>query len=225
MKSITTSSTKVAQALVAAVLVLVPFHAFLTVWGSTLVGHYTLLRLWDDLALLLVAGAATVCLVRDAGTRAWFMESLLVRLIAAYAGLTILLGAVSLARGDVSAKALGYGLLVNLRFLAWFLSVLLVAQRAPVLGKHWVRLVLGPAAVVAVFGALQFTVLPHDFLAHFGYHAATTIAPIETINHNSHYIRVQYRVRFWFVLVCLSVRLHCLPCTLAGRAAPGSERP
>jgi hypothetical protein len=195
MKSITTSSTKVAQALVAAVLVLVPFHAFLTVWGSTLVGHYTLLRLWDDLALLLVAGAATVCLVRDAGTRAWFMESLLVRLIAAYAGLTILLGAVSLARGDVSAKALGYGLLVNLRFLAWFLSVLLVAQRAPVLGKHWVRLVLGPAAVVAVFGALQFTVLPHDFLAHFGYHAATTIAPIETINHNSHYIRVQSSLR------------------------------
>ena len=188
-------TSKFADYLTGAVLVLVPFHAFLTVWGSSLVGHYLLLRLWDDIALLLLLGVTCFWLVRDVPLRNWFTGSLLVRLIVAYAALSFLLGFVSLLKGDVTAKALGYGLLLNLRFLAWFLVVLLLARRSTWLARSWTKLVLLPAAVVAVFAGLQYTVLPHDFLVHFGYHANTTIAPIETINHNSHYIRVQSTLR------------------------------
>lgn len=188
-------TSKIADYLSGTVLALVPFHAFLTVWGSALVGHYTLLRLWDDTALLALLGITGWWLIRDVKLRDWFAHSLLVRLIVAYALLSLLLGFVALTKGDVSPKALAYGLLVNLRFLAWFLAVLLAARRSAWLARNWPRLVLIPAAVVAVFAVLQYTVLPHDFLGHFGYNANSTIAPIETINHNTHYIRVQSTLR------------------------------
>jgi len=181
--------------LVALVLALVPFHGFLTVFGSSLVGHYTALRLWDDVLLLVLLGVSCWWLARDKPLRDWFFGSLLVRLIVAYTVLSLLLGAVALAKGDVTVKALGYGLLLNLRFLAWFLAVLLTAQKSDWLKRAWLKLLLIPAALVVVFAVLQYTVLPHTFLSHFGYNADTNIAPIETINHNRHYIRVQSTLR------------------------------
>jgi hypothetical protein len=195
MKLTFSPRNKVASYLVMTVLVLVPFHGFLTVWGSALVGHYILLRLWDDALLAILVAVVTVWLIRDKELRQWFSGSLLVRLIAAYAGLTVLLGIVAYTKGDVTPKALAYGLLVNLRFLAWFLAVLLTVQRSALPERYWVRLTLVPAALVVVFACLQYTVLPHNFLGHFGYNAATNIAPIETINHDSRYIRVQSTLR------------------------------
>jgi hypothetical protein len=127
MKSI--NSSRLANYLVAAVLALVPFHAFLTVWGSALIGHYTALRLWDDAVLLILFCIAGVWLAKDLALRRWFTGSLLVRLILTYTALTFLLGFVSWLKGDVTPKALFYGLLVNLRLFAWFLCVLLAAQR------------------------------------------------------------------------------------------------
>jgi hypothetical protein len=193
MKSI--NSSRLANYLVAAVLVLVPFHAFLTVWGSALIGHYTALRLWDDAVLLILFCIAGVWLAKDLALRRWFTGSLLVRLILTYTALTFLLGFVSWLKGDVTPKALFYGLLVNLRLFAWFLCVLLAAQRSPWLRRTWSKLLLIPAVIVVAFAVLQYTVLPHDFLSHFGYSAATNIAPTETINHNPHYIRVQSTLR------------------------------
>jgi len=195
MKQLFSRTSKLANYIVMMVLVLVPFHAFLTVWGSKFVGHYTLLRLWDDAALLLLLGIATIWLVKDEEIREWFAGSLLVRLIVGYAGLSLLLSLVSLAKGDVAPKALAYGLLINLRFLGWFLVVLLTAQRSPLLARLWPKLVLVPAAVVVLFAGLQSTALPHNFLAHFGYDKNATIAPVETINHNASYIRVQSTLR------------------------------
>jgi hypothetical protein len=195
MKQLFTRPSKFADWLVALVLVLVPFHAFLTVWGSALVGHYTLLRGWDDVVLLVLFGVSCYWLARDNGLRKWFMGSLLVRLVLAYALLNLLLGFVSLAKGDVVFRALAYGWLLDLRFLAWFLAVLLAAQRSSFLGRAWPKLLLVPAGLVVAFATLQYVALPHDFLAHFGYHANSTIAPIETINHNNHYIRVQSTLR------------------------------
>jgi hypothetical protein len=195
MKQLATHANRFTDYLIAAVLVLEPFYAFLTVWGSSLVGHYTALRLWDDVLLLVLFALVCRWLARDTDLRSWFMNSLLVRLIFAYVLLTILLGFVSLAKGDVTPKALAYGVLINLRFPVWFLSVLLAARRSSFLRRAWPKLVIIPAAVVVVFGVLQYTVLPHNFLSHFGYNAATTIAPIETINHNNSYIRVESTLR------------------------------
>jgi hypothetical protein len=195
MKQVFTYANRLAEYFVVAVLVLVPFQAFLTVWGSSLVGHYTALRLWDDVVLLALFGIVCYWLARDRNLRSWFTGSLLVRLIAAYVVLTLLLGIVSYVKGEVTLKALCYGVLLNLRYPVWFLAVLLVSQRSLFLKRAWPKLVLWPAVIVVVFGVLQYTVLPHDFLSHFGYNAATTIAPIETINHNNNYIRVGSTLR------------------------------
>jgi hypothetical protein len=195
MKRSFTRSSRLANYLVFTVLTLVPFHAFLTVWLSSLVGHYTFLRLWDDVALLLLFVTACWWLVRQSDLRHWFFGSLLVRIILAYTGLTFLMAGVSYLKHDVTLQAVSYGVLVNLRFLAWFLAVLLAAQRSELLKRNWPRIVVIPAAVVVVFAVLQYTVLPHNLLAHAGYNTTTTIAPIETINHNAHYIRVQSTLR------------------------------
>lgn len=195
MKQLLTPANKFADAVAAIVLAGVPFYAFLTVWGSALVGHYTALRLWDDALLLVLALLAGWWVVKDRSLREWFIHSLLVRLIFAYVLLTLLLGTVALAKGEVTLKALVYGVMINLRFPVWFLAVLLTARRSPYLRRNWLRLLLVPAAIVVVFAVLQYTILPHDFLGHFGYSATTTIAPIETINHNSHYIRAQSTLR------------------------------
>lgn len=194
MKPTFIRSNKIANWLVATVLALVPFHAFLTIWGSQLVGHYTALRLWSAVLLIGLMGICVYWLVKDAETRQWFLQSLLIRLIGAYIGLTLLLGLIALLKGDVTAKALGYGVYVNLRFLIWFLAVLLAARYSNWLRLHWRRLVLIPAAVVIGFACLQYTVLPTHFLEHFGYGPAT-IEAIETINNNPDYIRVQSTLR------------------------------
>ena len=188
-------TTSFANYIAATILILVPFHAFLTVWGSTFVGHYTALRLWDDLLLGVFVVLVMTWLVRDKPLRQQFYGNLFVRLIGVYALLTLALGIISYARGDVTAKALAYGVLVNLRYLVWFVGVALLVQRNHWLQTHWRRVVLIPAALVVIFAVLQFTVLPHAFLSHFGYNTQTTIAPIETINHNDHYIRVESTLR------------------------------
>ncbi|HUB93428.1 MAG TPA: O-antigen ligase family protein [Verrucomicrobiae bacterium] len=195
MKQVSVSANNFTDYLVAFVLTGVPFYAFLTVWGSTIVGHYTALRLWDDVLLLIVFVLACWWLAHDRELWKWFTHSLLVRLIAAYTVLTFSLGVVALVKGEVTGEALAYGLLINLRFLVWFLAVFLAGQRSPWLRRTWPRLLLLPAAVVVIFAVLQYTLLPHDFLSHFGYNTATTIEPIETINHNSDYIRVQSTLR------------------------------
>ena len=48
--------------LVMVIILLMPFHAFLTVWGASLLGHYTALRLWKEV-LLLVCIVGTLYLV------------------------------------------------------------------------------------------------------------------------------------------------------------------
>lgn len=190
-----TRTSKAANYLVAAVLVLVPFHAFLTVWASSLVGHYTALRLWDDLLAGILMLGVLGWLLHKKPLRRELTANLVVRLVVAYAALSLLLGLISYLKHDVGLKALAYGLLVNLRYLFWFLAVAAAAQKSSWLRGNWQRLLLVPATVVVVFAVLQFSVLPHSFLSHFGYDAASNIAPIETINHNSHYIRVQSTLR------------------------------
>jgi O-antigen ligase len=85
-------------------------------------------------------------------------------------------------------------LISNLRFLVFFLVTWAVALRMSRLRAHWQWMVYWPAMGVAAFGLLQIFVLPHDFLRHFGY-GPDTIAPFETINNNSHYIRIASTLR------------------------------
>ncbi|HYH36240.1 MAG TPA: O-antigen ligase family protein, partial [Candidatus Saccharimonadales bacterium] len=118
----------------------------------------------------------------------------LVWLILAYTLLNVVWGLLALNQHDINPKALGYGLIVNLRFLAFFLVTWAVALRMSRLRSHWQWMVYWPAIGVAAFGLLQVFVLPHDFLRHFGY-GPLTIPPFETINNNEHYVRIASTLR------------------------------
>ena len=180
--------------LIGLILVLLPFHAFLTVWASSLAGHYTLLRLWKEFLLIPLSLGATYLLVRDKVLLRRFKASWLVRLIIVYALLLVASGLIALAGHHVTSKAMWYGLLVNLRFLVFFLVVWIIASKSDWLRAKWRLLLLGPAIVVSAFAIIQFWVLPYDFLKHFGY-GDNTIAPYETINHNLQHLRVGSTLR------------------------------
>lgn len=183
-----------ASALAAIIIALLPFHAFLTVWLSSLAGHYTLLRLWKEFLLVPIVLAALHLLLKDVALRKRLFSAWLVRLIFIYTLLLLICALVAFSRHDVSAKAMWYGLLVDLRYLVFFLAVLPLAAKSDLLSKNWQKILLVPAILVAAFAILQFLVLPYDFLKHFGY-GDSTIPAYETINHNVHHIRVESTLR------------------------------
>ncbi len=176
------------------ILMLMPFHALLTVWGSSLIGHYTALRLWKEVLLALSVAGVLYLLLTDHKIRTHTLSRRLVWLILAYILLNVIWGLLALNQHDVTAKALGYGLIVNLRYLIFFLVTWSVALRMSRLRSHWQWMVYWPAMGVAAFGLLQIFILPHDFLRHFGY-GTHTIPAVETINHNSRYVRTASTLR------------------------------
>lgn len=178
----------------AIILVLVPFHAFLTVWVSSFVGHYTLLRLWKEFLLVIVLAGAVYVLIRDKSLLKRIFSLLITKLILVYLAVLLLYGLIPLIRHEVAAKAVWYGLLVDSRFLIFFLAVLAVAAKSGFLVRNWRRVLFVPAILVGAFAILQFLVLPYDFLKHFGYNDST-IFPYETINHNLNHIRVMSTLR------------------------------
>lgn len=180
--------------LISVILVLLPFHAFLTVWLASNFGHYTALRLWKEALLIVCSLGALYLLLTDIKIRSHTLSRRLVWLIVAYCVLQLGYGLFALDRHDVTAKALGYGLISNTRFLLFFLFCWAVALRTARLHKNWQKLLLWPALIVIAFGLLQALVLPNDFLRHFGY-GSSTIPPYETINHNAYYIRIQSTLR------------------------------
>lgn len=185
---------RVLAGIAAAIIVLIPLHATMTVWLASALGHYTALRLWKEfLLVLLVMGAGYLC-VKDAALRRRLARSPLVWLIGAYLAVQVLWGVAAYARHAVGSMALGYGWISDTRFLVFFLVVWIVAAYVPALERVWTKLVFWPAAVVVVFGLLQYFVLPYDFLKHLGYSSAT-IFPYEDINHNTHYLRVMSTLR------------------------------
>ena len=181
-------------AVVALILVLIPFHALLTVWLSQAVGHYTLLRLWKEALLVPLGLGAIYLLIRNKTIRKQILTSKLTWLIAAFIVVQIIWGIVAYATNHVSIKALGYGLVSDTRYLFFFLIVWIIALKSSILKANWSKLVFLPAVVVIVFGLLQYFVLPYNFLTHLGYSSAT-IFPYEDINSNTHFIRIMSSLR------------------------------
>jgi len=185
---------QISNLLVAIVFILVPFHAFLTVFGSTIFGHFTLLRLWDEGLIGALVVLTAVHIIRDQNLLPRLLNNTLARLILAYCLLTIVLASIAFAAHRVALKALLYGLTINLRFLVWFLCVWFIAQRSNWLLSHWKKLIFFPLSAVLIFGIAQFFILPNNFLSHFGY-GPHTYVPYVTINQDTSTMRVQSFLR------------------------------
>ncbi len=187
-------SIRIAKWCAMVIMALVPFHAFLTVWGASFGLNYTLLRLWSAPLLLVLISISAVWLVRDKTMRDWARQSYVVRVIVVYTLLSILMALRGWLLGYVSGTALWLGLLLNLRYLAFFLAMIAIVKYYRTMRASSIRVVLVSALFVSAFAVLQYTVVPHDFLAQFGY-SSSTIEPFETINNNPDFIRVASTLR------------------------------
>ena len=182
------------MALLSLILVLLPFHALLTVGYAALIGHFDLLRLWKEILLLLLVPVAVWLVAKSPDIRRQLTGGWLFWAIAAYALLTLLLGAVALVKGQVNSYALVYAWVVNLRFLLMFVVAFVLAARSDWLRRSWRRWLVWPAAAAIGFGLLQIFVLPPDWLQHLGYGPAT-IPAYETVDQKPDYVRIQSTLR------------------------------
>jgi hypothetical protein len=176
------------------ILLVVPFHALLTVWAADNFGHYTAWRLWKEVLLLLAAGLSAGILLLDNELRRSFAKAWLLRLIGLYALLVIAAGVIAYLRHEVTRTALLDGIILDLRFLLFFAVTWVLTKKTSVLYMNWRKLLFGPALIIVGIGLLQRFVLPIDFLKHFGYGSAT-IDPYETVDQKRAYVRLQSTLR------------------------------
>jgi len=171
------------------ILVVLPVHAFISTWGGTAIGPLLAWKSWKEILLAaLIPLVIWVCVLRPDVARAvwgkWYNK-----LIAAYVVLTLIMAAASQASGE----AVVAGILMNLRFL----FVFVVAQVVLASGLPWVEKLkkqlttwlIATGALLAIVALLQVTLLPKDFLAHFGYNKDTTISPYLLIDDDPNALR------------------------------------
>jgi hypothetical protein len=197
MKSANTASKAATYLswLTAAVLVLLPFHALLTTWAGSNFGHLDLWRIWKDLLLFFILLPGGLWLAwRSNDSRRWLLSSWEVRLAALYVFLFAAMGIWAYAGHRVTASALAYSLITNLRFILFFLICIVLAANSTFLVRNWQKILLAPAAVVLFFGLLQRFVLPIDFLRHFGY-GPKTIPAYQNVDATSGFARIQSTMR------------------------------
>lgn len=182
--------------LAAGIIVLIPFHALLTVWAASLFGHYTEIRLWKEILLALVIATVIAAVIRgrQVGSIKRLLPDRLLHIIILYLLLLIGSAAVAVMVNAASPKAAAYGLLLDGRYIVFFLAVWYISYRNHWIMNHWRQLLLVPAVVVVVFGFLQFALLPPNFLSHFGY-GPDTIAAVQTVDEKDAYQRVQSTLR------------------------------
>lgn len=192
-QSITTRLSDIVGISVAFIIVLLPFHEFLTTWIGSNFGHLDAWRIWKEILILLLTPLVAYIIYKTPRLRKWLKEDWIVKLILVYCLLSICLGVWAYNTGRVNLNALADGLITDLRFPVFFIISAVAAYNAHYLKKYWQYMLLIPAALVVVFGIVQLF-LPIDFLRHFGY-GPKTIPAYETVDQNLRYHRIQSTLR------------------------------
>lgn len=184
---------KILSLVVAGILVLLPFHALLTTWLGSNIGHIDLVRIWKEILIIFMLPFVGWLIYRSDELRSWFRSSPILWLIRFYVLLHIVLGTYALVTDRVNTTSLTYALIINLRFVGFFIVCYVVAANYPSLKKYWRQILLWPAAFVLAFGLVQL-LLPVDFLKHFGY-GPETIPAYQTVDADLSYQRIQSTLR------------------------------
>jgi len=192
-----TASVRIARILswiIAGVLLLLPFHALLTTWIGSNTGYLDLIRIWKDLLIVLMLPFVLWLAFAKPKIKQWLLNSWLARLCVAYGLIHFIFGLWAYKHGQVNSTALIYALIINLRFIYFFVVCAVVVSYSDVLKKYWANIVLWPAVIVVFFGLLQKFALPYDFLKHFGY-GPKSIPVYQTVDSNLDYQRIQSSLR------------------------------
>ncbi len=190
--------TKTNLYLALALLIYVPFHAILSIWASSIFGHYTLARLFEEYILGVMLLIGIYLFIKDFKDQKKLFKDKLIILMVSYLALILIYSKVGYMSGTVNLKASLYGILLDTRYLIYFLLVyqtIYLFNKLNLKNKIDIsKLIMIPAFIVIAFGLLQVFVLPYNFLSHFGY-SKDTILPYQTVNNNLKYIRIMSTLR------------------------------
>lgn len=169
------------------IIVLLPVHAFISTWGGTEIGPLLVWKSWKEI-LLVPAALATIvwAIIRPAVMQELFDDKI-VPLIVLY-GLLVF-GYIGFGVQSNGIDATIAGIAFDLRYYAMFVLAFLLFrfgtfEKKPLI-NYAAKFLIGAGVVLSVIGILQVTVVPRDFLSHFGYEKFTTIAPYLTIDEKS----------------------------------------
>jgi hypothetical protein len=174
-----------------ALILLLPFHAFISTWGGTTIGPLNLWKAWKEILLSLLVLIVIIQSFVDKDMFKYFWKSWITRLILIYGLLHVF---VALLVGNQSSP-LAFGLAINLRIVSMFLTGGVVFYYIKPDKKELIRLLIIPAGLVVIFGLLQMFVLPYDLLRYFGYKEGVTIAPFNTIDQQIDQLRIMSTLR------------------------------
>ncbi len=192
-QSLTTRLSNIVGIVVASIIILLPFHEFLTTWTASNFNHYDLFRVWKEVVLLLITPLILYIIYKSPIIKKWFINDWLIRLIFLYIALNILTEIWSYSTNRVSSFALVDGLIIDLRFPVFFIFAAVAAYRAKFLKNNWQMILLLPAALVVLFGIIELFI-PINFLRHFGYGPKTTPS-YETVDQKLQYHRIKSTLR------------------------------
>lgn len=168
----------------------ISFHALISVFLSSLFPAYgDLIRSWKEILILcgaaLLAGLYLLQKKRLPGR---------VKITLSVAITFVLLHVLIVLIDPQSISQTIAGLFIDLRFVTFFVISLVFITLYPRYRTTLVRVYAVAALVVVVFGFLQATVLPNDFLKYFGY-GDSTIQPYLTVDQNPDYVRINSTLR------------------------------
>lgn len=169
---------------------LIVLHAPMTVYlGSHFPAASDYIKSWKELLVLVAAVPIVIDLYLHKGRGFDKWEKVMFWLVASY----ILLHLVALVWSPGNTQSLVAGLMIDLRYVAYFALVYVFVRLHPRYLAAFIKVSLAGAAVVLGFAVLQL-LLPRDFLTHLGY-GPNTIEPYLTVDKNPNYVRFSSTLR------------------------------
>lgn len=173
----------------AAIVALMPVHAFASTWLGTMIGPLLVWKSWKEILLAAIIPVVVAYCALHPGVAREVWGRVVNKLIALYVLLHLALSLFA----DASSEAIAAGLMMNLRFLAIFVLVQVIVaakpgylERIKAVVPRWLLWVGLGLSVLAI---LQVYVLPRDFLVPFGYDKDATISPYLLVDENPNALR------------------------------------
>lgn len=169
-----------------------PFHIFISTVIGANIGGLALMKVLKDIVLMFGFCSIMIASFHQSWFKEW-LKNKLVLVIVLYAALTLLLALVRPT--DTDAEVLG--VTYNLRFLIFFLYAWLLVKTFPkrniLQSSVLISLVAGTA--VALFGVVQYVLLPNDALTHLGFVRSNGVLPAFFIDDKPDLERVMSTLR------------------------------
>jgi len=164
-------------------------HAPISVFlGSVFPDYELLIKSWKEILMVVAGIIALILMYRN--KRFNLLKDPLIVAIICYGALHIVM-IIFLPQSLLSTFA---GLMIDLRYLLFFILVYLALKMYPKYYNIFIKIGIAGALVVLIFALLQVFVLPNDILKYIGYDVST-ISPYLTVDQNQSYVRINSTLR------------------------------